>query len=429
MRCPATIVISLLLWLTPISAASARTWPVHDTAGLLAAIRMVRPGGEIVLADGVYVLQGNHGVDCIVSGTPAKPITVRAARPLRAHIVSFALEAFSVSAPNWHFEDLDIRGACADDTSCEHAFHVVGPATGFQLLRTRIADFNAQIKVNAGADHRLPDGGLVAGNQFLDTHPRNTANPVAPVNIDVASDWIVRDNVVSDFRKTQGNQVSYGIFAKGGAHRPIFERNLILCAFEDPSGGARIGLSFGAGGMDPGLCPPAWNAAVPCNPEVAGGIMRNNIVVNCSDDGIYLNDAQDTQLLYNTLIATQGIAFRFDGSTGKAYGNVLSSKIRTLQGGRFIGADNLTEVPMQEFDTWYRAPVKGDLRRKGNLGRLIQTGAARGDVLYDYCGRKRTGSRFDLGALQASLGDCVTTRTAPSVARERVRLGRRSRSP
>lgn len=124
--------------------------------------------------------------------------------------------------------------------------------------------------------------------------------------------------------------------------------------------------------MDPGLCPPAWNAAVSCNPEVTGGIMRNNIVVNGSDDGIHLNDAQDAKLLYNALVATQGIAFRFDGLSGEAYGNVLSWKIRILQGGRFVGADNLGEVPTQDFEAWYRNPMRGDLRRRGSLGLLIR---------------------------------------------------------
>ncbi|MBV9749584.1 MAG: hypothetical protein JO157_12315 [Acetobacteraceae bacterium] len=374
MRPGAKRILGLLLGLAPVGAASARVVPVNSTAGLIAAIGAARPGDEIVLADGLYELHGGHGVNCMNAGTAAAPIIVRAVWPLGARIESSAVEAFSVSAPNWRFVGLDIRGVCPDDAACEHAFHVVGRATGFQLLRNRIADFNAHLKVNADAEHNQPNGGLVAGNEMLETHPRRTPGSVTPVDIDVADDWIVRDNLIRDFHKTLGNQVSYGAFAKGGSRRPTFERNVVLCADRDTTGGARVGLSFGGGGMDPALCAPAWNAAVACDPEVEGGIMRSNIVANCSDDGIYLNRARDTKLLYNTLIATQGIAFRYASSTGEAKGNVLSSKIRTRDGGSFVGGDNLTDVSLAQFAAWYQDPIHGDLRPKGSPGQLTGNG-------------------------------------------------------
>lgn len=413
----ARLAAGLLLGLMCVGAASARTVPVRTTAEVLAAIHAAQPGDEIVLADGLYALSGAHGVNCTNPGTAAAPIVVRAARPLGARIESSAVEAFSVSAPYWRFEGLDVRGVCRDDSLCEHAFHVTGRAAGFQLRRSRIADFNAHLKVNADADHNLPDGGLVDGNELLDTRPRETPTPVTPVNIDNASGWVVRDNLIQDFHKTMGNQVSYGAFAKGGARRPVFERNLVLCSAEDTSGGARVGLSFGGGGMDPALCAPTWNAAARCDPEVEGGVMRNNVVVNCSDDGIYLNRARNTKLLYNTLVATGDIAFRYESSTGEAHGNVLSSRIRARDGGRFIGTDNLTGIPAERFAAWYQDAMRGDLRKRGDLGALIGRGGPRPDLADDYCGRPRSGRRLDLGALQASAGDCATARRAPGATR------------
>ena len=399
--------LGLLLGLVPINLVSARTVRVDSTAGLIDAIKAAQPGDNIVLADGTYELRGNHGVNCANAGTTAAPIVVRAARPLGARIESDAVEAFSVSAPNWRFEGLDIQGVCPDDAECEHAFHVVGRATGFQMLRNRVADFNADLKANADVAHNQPNGGLVEGNAFVATHPRVTAGPVTPVNIDVADDWVVRGNLIRDFHKTGGNQVSYGAFAKGGARRPVFERNLVLCSDLDTGGGTRVGLAFGGGGMDPALCAPAWNAAITCDPEVEDGIMRNNIIANCSDDGIYLNRARETKLLYNTLVATQGIVFRFPSSTGEAVGNVLSSRIRSLGGGSFVGTDNLTEISLEQFAAWYEDPMHGDLRPKGDLKPLIGKGDPRPEIHDDYCGRVRAG-RFDLGAVQASADTSAT---------------------
>lgn len=420
MRMPAKLALGLLLGLTPPCLAHARTVPVDSAAGLAAAVAAAQPGDEIVLADGTYALAGDHGVNCANAGTTAAPIVVRAAHPLGAYIESSAVEAFSVTAPNWRFEGLDIRGVCSDDTACEHAFHVVGRATGFRLLRSRVADFNAHLKVNADSQRDQPNGGLVEGNEFLDTHPRRTGEPVTPLNIDVADDWVVRGNVIRDFHSAEGDGISYGAFVKGGARRPLFERNLVLCADQDRIGGVRVGLSFGGGGMAPSMCAPAFNAAVPCDPEVEGGVMRNNVVANCSDDGIYLNRARDTKLLYNTLVATQEIVFRFPSSTGETVGNVLSSRIVVRNGGSFVGRDNLADVPLQQFAAWYVDPLRGDLRRKGDLGVLLGKGAPRPDVRTDFCGRARAG-RLDLGAVQASAGDCSTAGQAPGTPRRRAR--------
>src|SRR5262249_7553097 len=126
--------------------AAARTVPVATTTELVAAVQNALPGDEIVLADGVYAFSG---VTAAAAGTPAQPIVVRAASPLGAQLNSDALEGFHVTGPNWRFEGLDVRGVCADDSSCEHAFHVTGDARGFVLRASRVRDFNAQLKVNA----------------------------------------------------------------------------------------------------------------------------------------------------------------------------------------------------------------------------------------------------------------------------------------
>ena len=275
-----------------------------------------------------------------------------------AHIRSSAQIAFEVSGSNWHFADLDIAGVCTRDTECEHAFHVVGSSTGFLLKASRLADFNAHIKVNSNDAHELPAEGVIEGNEFLDSHARHTDNPVAPINIDNAVRWIVRGNLIHDFQKDGTGEGSYGAFVKGGSKAPIIERNLVLCARDRAPLGHMVGLSFGAHGMGAALCPPHWSAAQACDPEVSHGIMRNNIVLNCNDDGIYLNRATQSAILFNTLVRTAGIEFRYPSSSGVARGNLMTGRIIATQGAAPIDGRNVTGVASpQELAAWFHAPI------------------------------------------------------------------------
>jgi parallel beta-helix repeat protein len=327
--------------------SSARVVAVTGTESLSRAIAQAQPGDDIVLADGNYKLTRHLSANA--AGTPQAPITVRAAHHWQAHILSTALVAFEVAGPHWIFRDLDVQGVCATDTACEHAFHVVGTARGFQLLDNRLVDFNAQLKVNADTQHTLPTGGLVAGNEIFDTHARHTDNPVAPLDMDNASFWVARDNLIYDFQKDGGNEVAYGAYFKGGSVAPVFEHNLVLCSRFVPPVGQTVGLSLGAGGMDPKLCPPHWDAAQDCNPEVLHGVARNNIVASCSDDGIYLNNASQSKVRSNTLIDTKGIEFRFAGSSGEARGNELTGTISTRDQAQIIDVNNYVKQPR---DRW-----------------------------------------------------------------------------
>lgn len=365
------------------AAARAHTVPVRDTGELARAIAHAEPGDDIVLADGRYPI--TRKLTARASGTAQAPITVRAGHRWGAHIDSAGVIAFEVTGAYWRFADLDIRGVCPQDTSCEHAFHVVGAADGFRLTGSRLVDFNAQVKVNADVARHLPAGGLIANNELFDTHPRHTDNPVAPINIDDAVSWVVRANVVHDFQKDGAGEGAYGIFVKGGSRSPILERNFVQCARGARVPGEMVGLSFGAHGMDAALCPPHWDAAVPCDPEVTGGIMRNNIVLNCSGDGIYLNKARDSQILFNELgLGTGGIVFRYPGSTGVARGNVMRAAPVARDGGSFIDGGN--SIPY--------GPTR--LRSLPGPDPLVPD---------DYCGRPRLG-RLDAGAFQSSLGPC-----------------------
>lgn len=413
--------LALLLLAQPAVAAVKN---VSTVAQLQSALASAQAGDEIVLADGTYAV--NTNLSCAAEGTALQPITVRAANRHAALIQFNALEGFKVSGRYWTFDGLTVEGVCAQDDNCEHAFHVTGHAENFVLRNSRVRDFNAQIKVNAAQNgsgvYEMPHRGLVERNEFYDTHARSTSNPVTKINIDTGDDWVVRDNDVHDFSKPGG--ISYGAFMKSGGKRGVFERNRVLCVKDAPSGDTRIGLSFGGGGTGNAYCAPAFDPSVPCDPEHSDGIIRNNIIANCSDVGIYLNKAANTKVLFNSIISTTGVDFRYASTTGEAHGNVMSSVVRARDSGSFTAGTNLMNVAVGTWNTWYQAPLSGDLRLKGNVSQLIGGAAARATVPDDFCARPRpsTGA-YTLGALEHSLGDCGEGTNEPGDAGTGVDAG------
>lgn len=380
---------------------------VSTVAQLQAALSSAAAGDEIVLADGTYAI--TQSLNCAADGTSAARIVVRAANRYGAKIQFNALEGFKVSAPYWTFDGLDVEGVCPVDDNCEHAFHVTGRATDFVLRDSRVRNFNAQLKVNAvvnGTAADIPHRGLIERNEIYDTRARNTANPTTKLNIDTPDDWIVRDNFIHDFQKGAGDGVSYGSFMKGGGKRGVYERNLVICS-RDFTGGTRIGLSFGGGGTGNQYCAPAFDVNVPCDPENVDGVMRNNVIVNCSDVAIYLNKATNSRVLFNTMVGTTGVDYRFTSSTGTAHGNLMTSVVRSRNGGTFTAGTNMENVSVATFDGYYQAPLTGDFGIQGNVTPLIAAAAPSPLVTDDFCGRPRPSTgNHSVGAFEHSLGDC-----------------------
>jgi parallel beta-helix repeat protein len=387
--------------LVPVTA-SARDVPVSTADELIAAIANAQPGDVILVAAGTYALTG---ASCTVDGTEADPIVVRAATPLAARIDFDGLEGFRVTGAHWHFEGLDVHGACAVDDDCEHAFHVSGGAVGFVLRGSRVVDFNAQLKVNAAMIDGAwvtPDRGVIEDNELFDTRARNTGNPVTKLNIDTGDDWVVRANDLHDFEKGGGDGVSYGVFLKSGGHRGLIEKNLVRCS-TGAGAGTRIGLSLGGGGTAPQFCAPAFDPNVPCSVEHTDGMIRNNIVIGCSDVGIYLNRAANATILHNTLIATSGIDFRFDTTTGQAVGNLLAGAIRMRDGGTFVADANLEGTDF----AFYADAVAGDLTPTGDISALVAQSPPRVDISDDYCGQLRPiAEPSTIGAIEHPVGTC-----------------------
>jgi nitrous oxidase accessory protein NosD len=289
------------------------------------ALRHAQPGQVLEILPGTYFM--SKTIQIAQGGLPGRPIVVIAKVPGSVVIESTAEEGFHVNAPFWVFENLVIRGKCREHSQCEHAFHVVGNARGTVIRNNRIEDFNAHIKVN-GLNGVFPDNGLIQYNTLTNSSARATANPVTPIDIVAASNWQVVDSHISNFIKGDGNQISFGVFMKGGGRNGHIERNLIIGTLNDVSQpGIRVGLSFGGGGTDVNVCRDKQ-----CITEHSAGIAANNIVAHCNDFGIYVNASNQSLVAYNTLINTSGIDVRFTASSAVVYANLLDGLVRSRDG-------------------------------------------------------------------------------------------------
>jgi hypothetical protein len=372
---------------------------------LSAALKEAAPGDVITLAPGTYRFRGK-GIGISRPGRADAPIVVRAAQPDTVHIELETLEGFVVAAPYWRFENLNIDGVCPADDNCEHAFHVIGDGHHFASVNNTIRDFNAHIKIN-GAGGRFPDNGLIEHTTLSATHARATANPVTPVDLVAASGWTLRANVISDFVKRDGNQVSYGAFAKGGGRNNVFERNVVWCERTlrgEP--GQRVGLSLGGGGTGHQFCRDGR-----CITEQEGSVLRANLIVGCSDAGIYLNGAAASKVVDNTLVDTTGIDVRYPASSAVVDGNLVDGPIRARDGAILHLGDNRAMPLWRAYAGshpvrgLFRVPETGDFGwRDGAPARDEAVGEASPAGTMDLCGMPRA-THAPYGAF-ARFADC-----------------------
>ena len=379
--------------------AAGRSVPAASAAQVRAAIAGAAPGDQIILAPGTYRFDGKLAVER--PGSPSQRIVLRALQPGAVLIEFDTVEGFVVKAPWWTFENLTIRGVCKRHDDCEHAFHVAGAASDFVARNNVISDFNAHFKIN-GSDGRFPDRGLIEGNTLSNATVRDTGNPVVPVDLVAASGWTIRRNLISDFIKGGGNQVSYGGFAKGGGSANIFEQNIVWCERHlHGAAGQRVGLSLGGGATGRPFCRDGR-----CIVEQEGSAIRANLIASCSDDGIYLNSAARSSIVHNSLIDTSGISVRFAGSSADVEGNLVDGAIRSRNDGVLRAVDN-RETPIALLYLGYH-PVR---RLFSNLATLdFDAAAARRTgapgVAPDLCAvprpaRPRYGAFEDLSACLA----------------------------
>ena len=358
---------------------------VSSSQALSQAVASAKPGDIIQLDPGRYRFDG-YSIKFAQAGTAAAPIILRAARLGDAVIESDAAVTFNVAAPYWRFENLSMRGICANHSNCEHAIHVVGGATDVLIRNNRFEDFNAHLKIN-GEDGRFPDRGIVEGNTFTNSVPRATENPVTPIDLVAASDWQIRANIIADFVRADEGRATYGAFVKGAGERNVLERNLVVCEWKlRGASGEHVGLSLGGGGTDLNVRREQGRSGF----EQVGGIIRDNLIVACDDDGIYLNRAARSVVDHNTLLDTAGIDARFAETSATVTANVVDGVVRARDGALLKAQDNAEPFLLGLFAGWH--PQRGLFRDPATLDltwRQEPDRTADSEPRIDLCGRRR----------------------------------------
>ncbi|HTJ96181.1 MAG TPA: right-handed parallel beta-helix repeat-containing protein [Rhodocyclaceae bacterium] len=369
---------------------------VRNEFELRQAMAQARPGQSIVLTPGTYPVAGP--LQTGTAGTAAQPITVRAQRPGTVTVEFNTTEGFQIAHAFWIFENLTIRGVCPSDEQCEHAFHVYGAAKSVVIRNNQIIDFNAHLKVN-GLRNNWPDNGLAQHNTFTNTHRRATQLPVTYIDIVGANRWVIADNIISNFSKSDGNQVAYGVFMKGASQYGRIERNLVVCSEHDISQtGVRVGISIGGGGTGHEFCRDKR-----CDTEHSHGVVANNIVAHCNDFGIDVNRSNQTLIAHNTLINTSGIDVRQSISSAVIEGNLLEGRIRSRDGALIDSQKNV----LGHMRSYFNDPDHLDLKF---LSPAPEVGSAQ-DIKNDFCQRPRAANSF-AGAL-AMADNCMMQGALP----------------
>lgn len=309
-------VATLPPWHAPARLQRQVTRKVANVSALREAMSQALPGDVIELQPGDHVIKATLVVG--QGGRADAPIVLRGAAGAR--LLSETVEAIKLTQPHWVIEHLEIVGTCARVTTCEHAIHVVGHAEQVWLSGLQLRNFNAAIKVN-GEDGAWPDHGRVTGSLLANDAPRPGDAPSTPFDLVGASDWRFEDNRVWGVAKQGGDRVAYGAFMKGGGQGGRMERNLVVCApdVRFQAVGHQVGLSFGGGRTDGGTLRDQQTRL-----EHVQGVAADNVVLNCNDSALDVNESAAIELRNNVLLGSGGVLARGKGSSARWLDGIAS---------------------------------------------------------------------------------------------------------
>lgn len=372
---------------------------VETAAGLRAALEAAnraRTPATLLLADGVYVLEG-PGLQIRCPG-----LVIRSASGNREAVVvrgpdegpeAAVRSVFVVEANDVVIADLTI-GYCR-----HHGVQVRGEApfdvAGLRVQNCRLVNCNEQFIKGSSSDAD-PVGatdGVIERCLFEFTSGWAYQYYTGGIDIHKGVNWVVRDNVFRNIRTPAGREgmTEHAIhFWKRCPTRPqqlVIERNWIV----NCDRGIGLGLGSPEGGCQGG-----------------GSVIRNNMIFNDgtgprTDVGIGLEHASDVAVDHNTVLVRSywgPIEYRFAGSSNVVFRNNLVNRPiqRRDEAPPAAASGNLERVE----DAWFVEAAAGNLRLAPAATPVRDRAQPVPGVTVDIDGRSRPqGAASDIGAHEA----------------------------
>ncbi len=374
----------------------ARIVPVSTYAQLVAACQSAQPGDTIVLAAGTYTISGASRI--MITNRPG-PVLLRGASGNPDDVIiegqgqdnSAVQMVFNLdNCPDWTFRDLTTR------RSYYHGFKFDRASTNCRLIRVVMRD-HGESGVKGTSDPAAavyPDGLLIDSCDIGFTSTNGgTRSVVEGVDGVGVNDWIIRNSRFVNVQK--GGAPAYAIFTKGNSSNTIIEGNRFENCF--------IGASFGGGGTG-----AQYFRDNDQTYEHRNGIIRNNIIMRCTDAGVYINKGMNCRVYNNTLFECElTIQLRFVQSTGYVSNNLVKRSVsnpsepvvRLRDGATFLA--NQANLAATNADFVAATGTYSQLNlRLANTSPAIDAGVDLGsDVPVDFEGQPRpAGSSYDVGA-------------------------------
>jgi len=367
---------------TPLPPPAGNVVNVSTVAELQSAVNVASSGTTILVADGVYNLNGVYLRFAVPNVTLRSASGNREAVILDGNYVT--TEIIQIVASNVTIADLTLQEAYY------HPIHVMstigGPTNGVLIYNVHIVDPREQaIKINPGylSSYYVDDGVVACSHIELTDAGRPHVNPTAGgcytggVDAHQAQGWVIRDNVIEGFW-CPGGLSEHGIHFWRSCRGTIVERNVL----RDNGRGIGFGMAEeGSARTYPGACPSAGGGYV----DHYDGIIRNNFVFASRselfasdygfDCGICLWQACGAWVLHNTVASTQApfssIEWFFERTDIDVVNNLVTHNLRDRSGTARLSGN----LDYQSLSLFVDGPG-GDLHLAGDAGAAIDQAVA-----------------------------------------------------
>lgn len=389
----------------PLEPATGPVTTVSNVAQLQNAVNSAASGDTILVADGVYDLNGVY----LRLDTPN--VTLRSASGNREAVVLdgnyVTTEIVQIVASGVTVADLTLREAY------HHPIHVMSTDSSHTLdtliYNVHIVDPGEQaIKINPVAGGFYTDEGVVACShlELTDAGRSQIRKNCYTGGVDghQSQGWAIRDNVVEGFWCDSGLS-EHAVHFWRGSRDTVVERNLL----RDNARGVGFGLVTSGNGRTyaDDACPTAGGGYV----DHYGGVARNNFVVAQDADlfgsqsgfdcGVCLWNACGASALHNTIYTFDAdntfsaIEWRFPYTQAEIANNLANAALRERDGASATQAGNLTSAQAG----WFENAAIGDLHILSSAVAAIDQAAPASAVGDDYDGEARpVGPAPDVGA-------------------------------